>query len=130
MLMLPSDFRAGSESAHGHSLIHLWADAADGHIAHQHQGLHAFAGHQPLVDWLDPVVEDATPDLADASAPDVGDHDDSTSPASGVHLLLAAISIVPPISAPRMHAIAVSRRPCGVAPRVLLPPPRSLLVTT
>ena len=30
LLLLPSDYRAGAESAHAHSLIQLWADASQG----------------------------------------------------------------------------------------------------
>src|SRR5829696_2912325 len=40
LLLLPSSYRAGAESAHAHSLIQLWADAANGTIRHHvHQGL-------------------------------------------------------------------------------------------
>src|SRR5688572_27726859 len=34
LLLLPSDYRAGANSAHAHSFIQLWADANTGTVRH------------------------------------------------------------------------------------------------
>ena len=38
LCLLPTDYRAGAETAHAHSLFQLWLDAADGGVFHEHAG--------------------------------------------------------------------------------------------
>lgn len=130
LFLLPSDFRAGSESIHGHSLVHLLIDAADGRIDHRHadnDGLRPVA----VLDWLDPSVQDpAASDVRSAGSIDVGEHQESTSVSSGVHLLLVPLMLVPALVGPRQRAIVPGVRLTGRSPLVLLPPPRWTRIAT
>lgn len=57
LLLLPSDYRAGAEAAHGHTLMHLWLDAADGAVHHHQEP----GGQGAAWDWLKPSVAGAEP---------------------------------------------------------------------
>jgi hypothetical protein len=121
LCLLPSNFRGGGELSHGHSLLHLWADAADGHIDHHHHYRQTAA---PLVDWLDPVADAAAQSAPDGDEIDVGGHDDS-SPAPGtVHFLPATATFFIAFGGARLPSFQNERTHVGCCPDVLLPPPR------
>lgn len=126
LMLLPTNFRAGAETLHGHSLAQLWIDAADGRIDHHHPA----GAHDALVvlgSWLDPRVDLAAPNAEAAPGqgqPDVGEHEQSTAAPGGIHLLLSFVTFVPPAIAAAVPTYAVTRPPVGRTPRVLLPPPR------
>ena len=129
LLLLPTDYRAGAETAHGHALIQLWFDAADGAIHHHHAPI-AGANSAPrdvVQDWLEPVVID--PAERDVSAtgdarPDVGSHQDTAPVGGSVHLLVKTVVFL--VLAAARSAPTVESRPAprGRVTRVLLPPPR------
>src|SRR5215213_11934086 len=87
VILLPSDYRAGAEFPHAHSLVQLWVDAEDGMVHHHDAGSTA---------W----------DEAGSSKerPDIGEHDDSMPTTSGMHLLLNAITILTVAPASQMPA--------------------------
>jgi hypothetical protein len=127
LLILPSNYRAGAESAHPHSLIQLWADATKGTVRHHID--HGMAHGNPSFSssWFDPAVGNTGPtqamDLGD-ERPDSMEHQESTPVPSGVHLLLAGMMAIvsfgvcqPPVAAP-------DQRHSGLSPRVHVPPPR------
>jgi len=59
LLLLPAHYRAGAETAHAHSLIQLWTDAANGTIRHHlhHRIAHVDPGESSS--WFDPSVSAA-----------------------------------------------------------------------
>jgi hypothetical protein len=118
LFLLPLDYRAGANTAHAHSLVQLWIDAADGAVHHHHG--------EPMA-WFEPDHSSpASGSLfaADEERPDVGEHDDLTPTSSGVHLLLSVLPGLAAMSAgPRLAAVP-DRYRRGHTPRVLLPPPR------
>jgi hypothetical protein len=119
LLLLPVDYRAGAEHAHAHSLLQLWADAADGRVHH-----HARAG----IDWLDPAVdapEAAGFAAAGESKPDVGEQQDSAPAAGGLHLLLSALDALPIVSVARRPAVSLAHPLAGLFPPIPVPPPRA-----
>jgi hypothetical protein len=125
LLMLPCDFRAGAEFAHPHSLLQLLIDAADGAIDHHHAD-DFDAIHREAMDWLDPIVGVAhTTSHSDRQArPDIGDQQQSAPSISALPLLLAGITLLPPLAGAAMPVPAPVRRLAGRMPRVLVPPPR------
>jgi hypothetical protein len=127
LLLLPSDYRAGAETAHGHALMHLWFDAADGAIRHHHDAAAHVASQAAAWEWLDPSVAGAaeTEYLQTGEArPDVAGHQDSTPAVGGVHLLAAAVALLV-LGAARLFPLpAPYRAPSSRAVPVLLPPPR------
>jgi hypothetical protein len=125
LLLLSSDYRAGAEVAHAHSLVQLWADAHDGviyHQHHQHLGADVAASRDPSLSWFDPAVGEAS--NAEEAAPDVGKHQDSAPVTSGVHLLLVAVAALVVAAASAAPTFGPAPRLAGRAPRILLPPPR------
>lgn len=120
LLLLPSNFRAGGEITHGHSLLQLWADAADGHIDHHHH--HQAAA--PLLDWLDPIADTAAQSAPDQNGIDVGGHDDSTPAPGTVHLLPATLTFFLAFAIVRLPSFQKEQTLVGCCPDVLLPPPR------
>ncbi|MGH2616795.1 MAG: hypothetical protein ACRDJC_16290 [Thermomicrobiales bacterium] len=129
LLLLPADYRAGAETAHAHSLVQTWADAADGAIQHHHVG----ASHQHVaVNWLDPEVQDprGVVESAAGTAPDVAEQQDSAPVSNGVHLLIDAVMVVLIAAASRVPLATSVRHLTGRAPRVLLPPPRWTVAAT
>jgi hypothetical protein len=131
LLLLPSDFRAGADTAHAHSIVQLWADARDGVVEHHHHG-HAISltGAGSALDWLDPafgVAESVDPRGASADDPDVAGHSDSVPTTSGVQFLLAAALTLPAAGGPRVPIPARGRPLLGRSPRIPLPPPRSVV---
>jgi hypothetical protein len=128
LFLLPSDFRAGAETAHGHALVQLWVDARDGVIEHHHQHAQRFQNsHLAGYDWFDPaagVSDHLDPRGVNAEDPDLGGHSDSAPAASGIAFLLAAAVIVPAVAIARAPAPGRGRPLVGRTPPILLPPPR------
>lgn len=128
LLLLPSDYRAGAETAHGHSLIQLWIDAANESVHHHHLGDGGFyLDPDRSTSWFDPSIEDtgSAPsfDLAD-ERPDVAEQHDSAPATSGVHLLLTAMTATLAVGARQAPAAGSDLPIAGLSPRILLPPPR------
>jgi hypothetical protein len=125
LLLLPSDYRAGAESAHAHSLVQLWADATDGAIYHQHH-VHLAGdieiGPNSMASWFDPAVGE--PSSAVQTNPDVGEHQETAPVTSGVHLLLVAVAAPIVVAVRTAPTFGPVRRLAGRFPRILLPPPR------
>jgi hypothetical protein len=125
LLLLPSSYRAGAESAHAHSLIQLWADATNGTIRHHlnHGLVHPGSGFSSS--WFDPVVGDT-----DASAgsqeekPDAAEHQESAPVSSGMHLLLTAMMAITALAKCPVPVDLSGRRRHGLPPPILVPPPR------
>ena len=118
VILLPSQYRAGADFAHAHSLVQLWIDAADGTVHHHHEGSTA---------WFEPDQSSpASGSLlaADEEHLDVGEHDDSTPTSSGVHLLLSVLPGLTAVTTGPRLAAGPDRCLTGHTPRVLLPPPR------
>ena len=128
VILLPSDYRAGAERAHAHSLLQLWIDASDGVI--QHHINSSLATHPQSHDWVALTSDEAedTQEHADCrschSEPDVGDQQDSTPTLSEVQLMLAASILLPIMAKPPVVGARSEHRLSGQTPRVLLPPPR------
>jgi hypothetical protein len=125
LLLLPSDYRAGAESAHAHSLVQLWADATDGAIYHQHHIHRAGAiemAPNSMVSWFDPAVGE--PSGAGETSPDVGEHQETAPVTGGVHLLLVTVTAPIVVAAETEPTFGPERRLAGRFPRILLPPPR------
>lgn len=132
LCLLPTDYRAGAETAHAHSLFQLWLDAADGGVFHVHArqlaATDAFAG---TVSWFDPTFapEGQVQHSAAAQNPDLAHQHDSAPAVSGIDLLLASLAFVPLLSGASEPAPGVIRRLVGRSPQVLPPPPRYLRAT-
>ncbi len=127
LLLLPSNYRAGAETAHGHALMQLWIDASDGAVHHHHASVAHTAFQGAAWDWLDPAVNDPTASeahAAGAAQPDEGQHQDATPAAGGVHLLLTAVALLVLVTARSVPPLAPCRLPKSRVTRVLLPPPR------
>jgi hypothetical protein len=122
LLLLPSNYQAGAETAHGHALMHLWLDAEDGAMHHHHD-----PGSQAAWDWLDPALagaHEAEPTDAGASHADVGEHQDSAPAGGGVHMLFGAVAFLV-LGAARAAPPGRRRRALvGQSVPILLPPPR------
>jgi hypothetical protein len=114
LCLLPTEYHAGDDTAHAHSLLQLWADASDGVVHHHDAG--AATSHHHEAHAHGPGEPQPEPDLADQQ--------DSAPTASGVLMLLTAI-LTPPALARSSAAICYAgERLRGHQPRVLLPPPR------
>jgi hypothetical protein len=127
LFLLPSDYRAGGESVHGHSLIHLWADAADGRVEHHHHGGVIPPAHAGRADWLDPRVESdvATgPVPSSQDRPDVPEQHDSAPASSGIHFVLVAMTLLPAVAVVRHLPFGNDRPLIGCCLKIPLPPPR------
>jgi hypothetical protein len=126
LLLLPASYRAGAESAHAHSLIQLWADAANGTVRHHpgHGPAHAAPGGSS---WFDPTVGDfeTTPSVGFGDErPDAAAEQESAPVSSGVHLLLTAMMAIAALGICQAPIDVPDRRHGGLSPRILLPPPR------
>ena len=127
LLFLPSSYRAGAESAHAHSLVQLWEDASDGKVHHHADGGLSGPGPDPSTSWFDPAVAETgrTGSVGlDDRDPDIAEQHDSAPAASGVHLLMTAITAIVPLEMGEAPVTVPDRRRTGLSPRVLLPPPR------
>ena len=125
LLLLPSDYRAGAQTAHAHALVHLWIDASDGAVLHHHVPA-PVAPQGAAWDWLEPMVEVAESESVQTgdARPDIGGHHDSNPAGGSVHLLIKTVAILVLALARHVPAATPSRSPKGRAVRVLLPPPR------
>ncbi len=126
LLLLPANYRAGAESAHAHSLVQLWADAANGTIRHHDDGsAHPAPGGSSS--WFDPSVGDSRTSLFDGlddERPDAAEQQETAPVSSGVHLLLTTMVATIALGMCQAPVAAPSRRHSGLSPRILVPPPR------
>jgi hypothetical protein len=126
LLLLPATYRAGAESAHAHSLIQLWADAANGSIRHHLDGL-ADPAPGRSSSWFDPSVGDSrtNPSVGfDDVGSDAAAQQESAPVSSGVHLLLTTITVIVALGLCREPIDVPDQRHSGLSPRILVPPPR------
>ncbi len=126
-LLLPSNYRAGAESAHAHSLIQLWADVTNGTVRHHidHGTTHPSAGFSSS--WFDPSVGVTGLTLSmdfEEERPDAIEQQESAPVSSGVHVLLTAMTALVSLSIGQAPIAVPDRRHSGLSPRVLVPPPR------
>lgn len=121
MAFLPTNYRAGAGTAHGHALLQLWADARDGSVQHHQSPIADGAGVQ--VDWLDPLVTSEVSAQSSSSSPDAGDQNDSA-PAGGVQALVDESSAPALDLAPHPVTAAAVLPVAGKSPAVPSPPPR------
>ncbi|MDQ3226854.1 MAG: hypothetical protein M3Q50_09530 [Chloroflexota bacterium] len=136
LFLLPTQYRAGAETAHAHSLAQLWVDAGDGSVHHHdfvpshHESGPSHAGG--AASWFDPaagagsVGEHREHGLASL---DVGEQHDAAPAASGVHFLAGAMTTVVIAAASRAPIGFASRIPQSLYQRVLFPPPRRIAAT-
>jgi hypothetical protein len=127
LLLLPANYRAGAESAHAHSLIQLWAEAANGTVRHhQDYGL-AYAGAGGSTSWFDPAVgaPETSPTVGfDDERPDAAAEQESAPVSSGVHLLLTTMTAIIALGMCQAPIDVPDRGRRGLPPRILVPPPR------
>ena len=133
LVLLPANYRAGAESAHAHSLIQLWVDAANGAIRHhlEHGMVHPDPGESSS--WFDPFVSDSGTISSvgvDDERPDVVAQQESTPMSSGINLLLAAMLALIALGVCKAPPAVPDRRQSGLPPRILVPPPRWTPVAT
>ena len=127
LLILPSNYRAGAESAHAHSLIQLWTEATNGTVRHHidHGTAHPSPGFS--YSWFDPSVGDTGATLSmdfEDERPDAMEHQESAPVSSGVHLLLTSMTAVVCLGVCQTPIAALDRLHSGLSPRILVPPPR------
>ena len=127
LLLLPSNYRAGAESAHAHSLIQLSADAANGTIRHHldHGLAHPDPGRSSS--WFDPTIGAIGSPSAggfDDEHPDAPAPQESAPVSSGVHLLLTTLMAIVALGMYQAPIDVLDRRHSGLSPRILVPPPR------
>jgi hypothetical protein len=127
LLLLPANYRAGAESAHAHSLIQLWADAANGTIHHHLDYGLTYAGARGSTSWFDPSVGDpqTTPSIGfDDERSDAAAEQESAPVSSGVHLLLTTMMAIIALGMCQTPIDVPDRGRRGLSPRILVPPPR------
>ena len=127
LLLLPADYRAGAESAHAHSLIQLFADAANGTVRHHHRHGLAHPAPQRSPSWFDPSIGNTGTTATagfDDERPDAAEHQEFAAVSSGVHLLLTVMMAVVALGGCQSPIAIPDRRQRGLAPRILVPPPR------
>ena len=127
LLLLPANYRAGAESAHAHSLIQLWADAANGTIRHHLDYGLAHTGAGASRSWFDPSIGEskATPAIGfDDERPDAAAEQESAPVSSGVHLLLTTMMAIFALGMCQAPIDVPDRGRRGLSPRILVPPPR------
>jgi hypothetical protein len=127
LLLLPSNYRAGADSAHAHSLIQLWKDANNGTVRHHVD--HSWAHPSPGIStsWFDPSVggTGSTVTLSlDDELPDAAEQQESAPVSSGVHLLLMSMMAIVTLGICPAPSESPHRRYRGLSPRILVPPPR------
>jgi hypothetical protein len=133
LLLLPATYRAGAETAHAHSLIQLWADAAKGTIHHHLDHGMGHPGPGESSSWFDPSVSDTGTNSSagvDDGRPDTLGQQESTPMSSGIDLLLAAIMALVALGICQTPLGIPDRRQCGLPSRILVPPPRWTLVAS
>ena len=127
LLLLPSHYRAGGASAHGHALVQLWIDAGDGSIRHAHHHPASGSGPAVVTSWLDPLVEDVgnvgSASIADETL-DIADQQETAPLASGFHILIMSVPVALAVGGLLPPEAGSDGPIAGLSPRVLLPPPR------
>jgi hypothetical protein len=127
LLLLPANYRAGAESAHAHSLIQLWADAANGSVHHHLDYGLAHAGARGSSARFDPSIGEpkTTPSVGfDDERPDAATEQESAPVSSGVHLLLTSLMAIIALGMGQSPIDVPDRGRRGLSPRILVPPPR------
>jgi hypothetical protein len=127
LLVLPIDYRGGSDQPHAHSLLQLIVDSGDGHLGHVHASSVAVAPPLNARSWFDPVADPlAGGPVAQANEEgiDAGQQHGSVATYSSIPFLLAAMIVVAVLAGARRAAIVAASRLIGRSPRVPLPPPR------
>jgi hypothetical protein len=130
LFLLPTDYRAGAETAHAHSLFQLWLDAADGSVFHEHTGQSATKESvTSTISWFDPTfaLVDSDPHPASAHDSDLAHQQDSAPAISGIDILLTTLAYLPLLLKTRKPEPDAPLPLLGRFPQVLSPPPRSLL---
>ena len=127
LLLLPTDFRAGAEAPHGHSLFQLWADASDGRVGH-HVARELFASGPILSPtWFDPVAGE-TQDIRTSGLrgerPDVAGQHESAPVSGGIDLLVTVMAAVVIVGMSEVPLALSDRSSIGLPARILVPPPR------
>lgn len=127
LLLLPANYRAEAERAHAHSLIQLWADAADGTIRHHHDHGLAHPGPERSSSWFDPAVDGTgtTPSVEFVDErPDTGSHQESAPVSNSVHLLLTMMTAIITLGMYQAPMEDPGGRQSGFSTRIPVPPPR------
>jgi hypothetical protein len=127
LLLLPANYRAGAESAHAHSLIQLWADAANGSVHHHLDYGLAHAGAGGSSARFEPSIGEpkTTPSVGfDDERPDAATEQESAPVSSGVHLLLTSLMAIIALGMGQSPIDVPDRGRRGLSPRILVPPPR------
>lgn len=123
LLLLPTNYRADGSSQHGHALLQVWADAADGRLQH-HGDDDVATGIQS--DWLDPLVTDQGAAQDASRRPDVGGQNDSAPASGGMPLLVDGV-VVPVEAVAAAAIVAAIALLAGRPAPVPTPPPRGAL---
>lgn len=127
LLLLPSNYRAGAESAHAHSFIQLWADVTNGTVRHHIDDGASHPGPGFSTSWFEPSVGHTELTLAmdsEEERPDAMEQQESAPALSGVHLLLTVITAIVALGSCQAPSAVPDRRHNGLSPRILVPPPR------
>jgi hypothetical protein len=133
LFLLPANYRAGAESAHAHSLIQLWADAANGTVRHHIDHGMVHPSPDGSSSWFDPSVGDTRtiPSVGvDDGRPDALEHQESIPMSSGIDLHLTAMMLLIALGTCQAPACVPDRRHRGLPPRILVPPPRWTLAAS
>jgi hypothetical protein len=128
LVILPIDYRGGSDQPHAHSLLQLLLDGSDGHLLHTHAASVAHEAATDEASWFDPGTgsagESAQIPVADTQV-DAGQPHGAASTFSSIPMVLVAmIAVMAPIGS-RREIIVGTARLAGRQPRVLIPPPRA-----
>jgi hypothetical protein len=127
LLLLPSNYRAGAENAHAHSLIQLWADATNGTIRHHLDHGVSHPGQERPSSWFDPAIDDTDTTASVGfhdERPDATAQQESAPMSSGVHLLLTVMTTIVAPGLCQVPAEVPGQRHTELSPRVHVPPPR------
>jgi hypothetical protein len=125
--LLPTDYRAGAEAPHGHSLIQLLADASDGRINHHVDHEHFASGPVLSTTSLDPAEGEKKNIRSNAigdQLPDIAAQHELASVSGGIDLLVAAVAAIAILGMIEMPRALSDRTSTGLPARILVPPPR------
>jgi hypothetical protein len=127
LLLLPTDYRAGAEAPHGHSLIQLWADASDGRVDHHVDHELLASDPVPSTSWFDPAVGETNVIRSsglDDEHPDIAAQHESAPLSGGIALLVTATTAVTILRMNEAPRALSDRKRTGLPARILVPPPR------
>ena len=133
LLLLPADYRAGSEAPHGHSLIQLWADASDGRVDHHVAHEHIASDPVPAASWFDPAVgetNDVRPIGLEDERPEVATQHESAPVSLSLDLLVTATTAITILRLHQVSRAHSDRKRTGLPARILVPPPRWTATTS